>query len=69
MATLSAVFYGVSPLDLIPDLVPLLGFVDDAVAVPVLLVMAFVWYRNGRMTRQPAHVPIAPPIERQKTLP
>jgi uncharacterized membrane protein YkvA (DUF1232 family) len=41
-----ALVYGASPLDLIPDLIPILGLVDDAVVVPMLLVLAFFQYRK-----------------------
>lgn len=36
-ATLGLVAYVVSPIDLIPDLLPLVGWIDDVVLVPVLL--------------------------------
>jgi len=35
-----AVAYAASPIDLIPDLVPVLGHLDDAVIVPSLVVLA-----------------------------
>jgi uncharacterized membrane protein YkvA (DUF1232 family) len=38
--------YGVSPIDLIPDLIPLLGFVDDAAIVPLMLIIAFFQYKR-----------------------
>lgn len=42
----TALFYGASPIDIIPDLIPLLGFVDDAVIVPIMLILAFFQYRR-----------------------
>jgi uncharacterized membrane protein YkvA (DUF1232 family) len=42
MAILSiaaSILYGVSPLDLIADVIPLIGWVDDAIIVPLLLVI------------------------------
>ena len=35
-----AVFYTVSPVDLIPDFIPIIGFIDDVIIVPGLLVIA-----------------------------
>ncbi|UQN07214.1 YkvA family protein [Deinococcus sp. QL22] len=39
-AALVAIIYAVSPLDLLPDLTPLLGFGDDLVIVPTILALA-----------------------------
>ncbi|GAB4267185.1 MAG: hypothetical protein Kow0029_01520 [Candidatus Rifleibacteriota bacterium] len=36
-----AVCYLVSPIDLIPDFIPIIGFLDDLVIVPILLWLAF----------------------------
>lgn len=36
-ATLFVAFYLVNPLDIIPDVIPLLGWVDDIVLVPLLV--------------------------------
>ncbi len=36
----AAVVYTLSPIDLIPDFIPLLGYLDDLVLVPVLIWMA-----------------------------
>lgn len=47
-----AMFYGASPIDLIPDIIPVLGWVDDAVIVPILLVLAFFQYRKAQRRRQ-----------------
>lgn len=36
-----AVAYALSPIDLIPDFIPLLGYVDDVIIVPGLILLAF----------------------------
>jgi uncharacterized membrane protein YkvA (DUF1232 family) len=46
-----ALLYGASPLDLIPDFIPLLGLMDDAVVVPLFLLLAFVQYRKAKRGR------------------
>ncbi len=46
-----ALVYGVSPIDLIPDLIPLLGWVDDAVIVPILLILAFFQFQRAKKQR------------------
>jgi uncharacterized membrane protein YkvA (DUF1232 family) len=46
-----ALLYGASPIDLLPDLLPLIGVVDDAVIVPVLLLMAWNLYRKRRVMK------------------
>ena len=35
-----AVFYTLSPVDLIPDFIPIIGLLDDIIIVPGLLVVA-----------------------------
>lgn len=43
-----ALLYGVSPIDLIPDVIPLVGWLDDAAVVPVFLALAFFQYRRAK---------------------
>jgi uncharacterized membrane protein YkvA (DUF1232 family) len=55
----SAVVYALSPVDLIPDFIPLLGHLDDLVIVPLLVWLALraipeelvLEYRIGRTDR------------------
>ena len=37
---IAAVFYMVSPIDLIPDVIPIIGFLDDIIIVPGLVILA-----------------------------
>ena len=40
LITLAAILYLVSPVDLIPDFIPVVGYLDDLVVVPLLLNLA-----------------------------
>ncbi len=55
LSLLTALVYGASPIDLIPDFLLLLGWVDDAIAVPLLVAYAFFMWQRHR--RQPVRVP------------
>ena len=51
ISLLAALLYGASPIDLIPDIIPIIGWLDDAVIVPVLLLLAFLQWRSARRAR------------------
>src|ERR1700733_1056174 len=38
-----ALLYLIDPIDLIPDVIPVFGYLDDIVIVPLLLHLAFRW--------------------------
>jgi len=40
---MSAIIYLISPIDLIPDFIPVAGYLDDLVIVPILLHVAFTF--------------------------
>lgn len=45
--------YGVSPLDLIPDVIPLLGLADDAAVIVTAILLAVNWgIRRSKARRQ-----------------
>ena len=37
---MSAIFYAVSPRDLIPDVISVIGFLDDMLIIPGLILLA-----------------------------
>ena len=51
LSLFAALLYGASPIDLIPDVIPLIGWVDDAVIVPVLLLLALVQWRRAKRAK------------------
>lgn len=48
VSLLGSIAYGISPIDLIPDLIPLVGFLDDVVAVPLLIIIAILGFMKHR---------------------
>ncbi len=50
---LIALLYGASPIDLIPDLIPLLGWSDDAVVILVCVSIALRIWLKSRQRRVP----------------
>jgi uncharacterized membrane protein YkvA (DUF1232 family) len=51
LSLIVALLYGASPIDLIPDFLPIIGILDDAVVVPTLLLLAFLQWRYTRRLR------------------
>jgi uncharacterized membrane protein YkvA (DUF1232 family) len=54
----TALVYGASPIDLIPDVIPLIGWLDDAIVVPLLLTLAFLQWRMYNKHRRAALQPV-----------
>lgn len=47
----SAVLYFLWPFDLIPDFIPVIGYLDDLVIVPALIWLAFRQIEKARLQR------------------
>lgn len=62
ISLVSALAYGVSPLDLIPDILILVGWWDDAILVPLLLVIAGVSFfrHKARMKQESTGTSVIP---------
>lgn len=61
VSLLTALIYGASPIDIIPDLIPLLGWTDDVAVVATLVTYAGVaylrWKRGQAAPRRAPHAP------------
>jgi uncharacterized membrane protein YkvA (DUF1232 family) len=57
---MAGLLYGASPIDVIPDVLPLIGVVDDIVIVPTLLFLAFKMYRRNH-SKSRVRAQILPP--------
>ncbi|RYG87736.1 DUF1232 domain-containing protein [bacterium] len=67
-----AILYGASPIDVIPDIIPVLGLVDDAIVVPAFLLLALLQYRRSRRvaeTRGPVASGVPGPVIRGSIVP
>lgn len=54
-----ALTYGASPVDVIPDVLPLLGWIDDGIVGGLMLTIAvFSFIRHNRARRQYARVQV-----------
>jgi len=47
----AAIAYALSPIDLIPDFIPVLGYVDDLIIVPSLLAIAILLIPKNQIKR------------------
>ena len=45
------VAYALSPIDLIPDFIPVLGYLDDVILLPMLASLAIKWIPSAVMER------------------
>jgi uncharacterized membrane protein YkvA (DUF1232 family) len=62
IALVSALLYGASPIDLLPDILPLIGLVDDALIVPLFLILAVAQFRKVQKKQPvPAQARYIPP--------
>ncbi|HEY0868210.1 MAG TPA: DUF1232 domain-containing protein [Fimbriimonas sp.] len=52
LALLGALLYGASPIDLVPDILPLLGLVDDALVIPLLILAAIIQMRKAPLRQR-----------------
>lgn len=44
---IAAILYGVSPMDIITDVIPLFGIIDDIIVIAATL--AFLWKKTAKM--------------------
>ncbi|MCU0316495.1 MAG: YkvA family protein [Fimbriimonadaceae bacterium] len=62
ISLVSALLYGASPIDLIFDVVPLIGLVDDIFIVPLLLLIGGIaFFRHKKLAPKPAYAKVTTP--------
>jgi uncharacterized membrane protein YkvA (DUF1232 family) len=49
---LAAILYFLSPIDLIPDFIPIIGYLDDLIIVPLLIWLAFKQIEAAKNQKQ-----------------
>lgn len=54
VSLVSALVYGVSPVDLIPDVLVVIGWLDDALIVPALLILGWYLYAKWKKGKKAA---------------
>lgn len=62
-----AILYGVSPIDLIPDVLPILGLLDDIIAIPLFIIIALVMFmkrkqQNAQAAAAPVNAQVVPTV-------
>ena len=44
----AGLLYGISPIDALPDILPLIGFTDDAVVIVIAIILFLQWTKTQR---------------------
>ncbi len=58
LVALMAITYGLSLIDLIPDFIPVLGYIDDIIILPILIAWSIqlipddIWLRNQAIAEE-----------------
>ncbi|EKD28965.1 MAG: protein of unknown function DUF1232 [uncultured bacterium] len=60
-----ALAYALSPIDLIPDFIPVIGFLDDIVIVPVLIYLSLLFIPEEVMMECRLKAETEPPLLKQ----
>lgn len=58
VSVLGALLYDVSPIDIIPDIIPILGWIDDAALTTILLLLAIFNFARVRKANRTQGLPI-----------